>query len=151
MAGASPLRDGVGMVTSHSHNESIAASTFELRRAAGDFEQHASAPGVLGELPLALADIEKALERLAPGASKAAQAVEEAGTDALSPEARALRWHLFHLAARLRGAENACPDARRWARLVLAQHDIADDEEQATDSPPVLARRLVPHGDAVAQ
>jgi hypothetical protein len=143
------------MVRSHQHNRNIAASAFELRRAAGRFQHRASAPGAVAALPLALADVEKALERLAVGVVKAAHAVEErdleSGTDALSPEARALHWHLFHLAARLRGAEDACPDARRWARELLAQHDIADDEEQATDSPPVLARRLVARGDAVAQ
>ena len=42
--------------------------------------------------------------------------------DTLSPEARALRWHLFHVAARFRGAQDACPDARRWARTLLAAH-----------------------------
>ena len=60
---------------------------------------------------------------------KTAQAVEEwAGAaeadldhDALSPDARALRWHLFHIATRLRGAEAACPDARRWARELLLE------------------------------
>jgi len=121
------------MVTSLQHNENITTSTFDLRRAAAQFEQRASAPGTVAALPLALADVERALERLAAGAVKAAHAVEdcasEAGTDALSPESQALRWHLFHLAARLRGAEHACPDARRWAREVLAQHDVADDEE----------------------
>ena len=35
--------------------------------------------------------------------------------------ARALRWHLFHIAARLRGAQDACPDARRWARELLLE------------------------------
>ena len=38
---------------------------------------------------------------------------------ASDPDARALRWHLFHLSTRLRGAEDACPDARRWARKLL--------------------------------
>jgi hypothetical protein len=117
------------METTDQHNETIAESTFELRRAADDFQQHSSAPEALAALPLALADVEKTLERLATGAVKAAEAVEtrelESGADALSPEARALRWHLFHLAARLRGAENACPDTRRWARRLLAQHDTA--------------------------
>src|SRR4051812_13913617 len=101
MVGAAPLRDGVGMDRTHQHNENIAASAFELRRAAAHFQQRASAPGAVAALPLALADAEKALERLAVGAVKAAHAVEEcaqSGMDTLSPEARALRWHLFHLA-----------------------------------------------------
>lgn len=139
MVRACALRDGVGMVTSHEYNDSIAASTFELRRAAEHFQQRASAPGALAALPLALADVEKALERLATGAVKAAEAVEDSSTDGLSPEARALRWHLFHVAARLRGAEGAFPEARRWARELLAQDGTADDEEPATDS--VLSAR----------
>ena len=60
---------------------------------------------------------------------KTAQTVEEwpgaaendLDHDALSPDARALRWHLFHIATRLRGAEAACPDARRWARELLLE------------------------------
>ena len=53
--------------------ENIAASAFEVRRAAAQFQQRASAPGVVAALPLALADIEKALERLAMGAVEAAR------------------------------------------------------------------------------
>jgi hypothetical protein len=141
MVRACALRDGVGMVTSHEYNDSIAASTFELRRAAEHFQQRADAPGALAALPLALADVEKALERLATGAVKAAEAVE-----ALSPEARALRWHLFHVAARLRGAEGALPETRRWARELLAQDGFADDEE-----PSVLSARGVARRDALAR
>jgi hypothetical protein len=96
---------------------------------------------------VALADLETALERLAAGAVNAAHAVvdwaSKSGTDALSPESQALRWHLFHLAARLRGAEHACPDARRWAREMPAQHEVAGDEEQATHLPPVRALESV--------
>ena len=59
-----------------------------------------------------------------------------AETDAptLSSDARALRWHLYHLATRLRGAEGACPDARRWARQLL---------DGASDNPltPVMPSR----------
>src|SRR4051812_1954541 len=111
------------MDTSLQSNQNIAEATFALRRAAGHFAERASAAGAVAALPLALADLEKALERLATGAVEAAQAVEDwSGEDVLAPEARALRWHLFHLAARLRGAEDACPDGRRWARELLAQH-----------------------------
>ena len=140
------------MVTSHQHTENIAASAFELRRAAGQFQQRASAPGAVAALPLALADVEKALERLAMGAVKAAHAVEESaesGTAVLSPEARALRWHLYHLAAWLRGTRDVCPEARRSARALLTQHDIAADEEQVADSPPVVTMQHVAHGDPV--
>jgi hypothetical protein len=139
------------MDTSLKRSQNIAASTFELRRAAGHFEQRASAADAVAALPLALADVEKALERLAAGAVKAAQAVEDSsGKDTLSPEARALRWHLFHLAARLRGAEDACLDARRSARELLAQRDLDNGGGQATYRVPVVAMQLRADGDAVA-
>src|SRR3954471_8526685 len=140
-----------GMDRSLQSNQSIAASTFELRRAAGHFEQRASAAGAVPALPLALADVEKALERLATGAVKAAQAVEDwSGKDTHSPEARALRWHLFHLAARLRGAEDSCPDARRSARELLAQRDLDNGGGQATHRVPVVAVQPRADRDAVA-
>jgi hypothetical protein len=128
-------------------NQNIAASTFELRRAAAHFEQRASAADAVAALPLALADVEKALERLATGAVKASQAVEDwSGKGTLSPEARALRWRLFHLAARLRGAEDACLDARRSARELLAQRDLANGRGRV----PVVTMQPRADGDAVA-
>jgi hypothetical protein len=74
-------------------------------------------------IPITLSHLEEALERLSTGAVKLAQAVEDwnGEPDALPPEARALRWHLFHLASRLRGAQEACPETRRWAREVVPQ------------------------------
>jgi hypothetical protein len=108
----------------------IADSAHELQRAAGAFQQRASSRETVPALPSALAHLEEALDRLATSMAKTAQALEEwAATtdvdldrDTLSPDARALRWHLFHIAARLRGAQDACPDARRWARTLLAAH-----------------------------
>ncbi len=47
------------------------------------------------------------------------EAEAELDCDAHSPDARALRWHLFHIASRLRGAHDAFPEARRWARALL--------------------------------
>ena len=104
--------------------ENIAASAFEVRRAAAHFHQRASAPRAVAALPLALADIEKALERLAMGAVEAADTIQP-GTDGLSPEARALRWQLHHLAAWLRGAAQAGADTRRSARELITQQDAA--------------------------
>ncbi len=57
---------------------------------------------------------------------KTAEAVEDwagetaSDTDGLPPDARALRWHLYHIATRIRGAQEACPDARRWARELVS-------------------------------
>ena len=110
------------------HQDDIATGAHQLQRAAGRIQQLASEPGAVTALPAALAHLEEALERLATGSLKAAQAVEdwalEAEGPALGPDARALRWHLFHLSARLRGAEEACPDARRWARELLREPDL---------------------------
>jgi hypothetical protein len=107
----------------------IADSAYQLQRAAGSVQQRASSQDTVPALPTALAHLEEALDRLATSMVKTAQTVEEWGggadadldRDALSPDARALRWHLFHLATRLRGAEAACPDARRWARELLLE------------------------------
>ncbi len=124
----------------------IASSAHQLQRAAGHVQQRASGPGAVTALPAALAHLEEALERLATGAIRSAQAVEdwesEPGAtldgEALSPPARALRWHLFHLSARLRGAQDACPDARRWARELLREPGV-DDAAQRQPADPIGA------------
>ena len=119
----------------------IADSAHQLQRAAGHVQQRASGPGAVTALPAALAHLEEALERLATGAIKSAQAVEdwESESDpalqALSPPARALRWHLFHLSARLRGAQDACPDARRWARELLREPEVEDAAQRQPAEP----------------
>jgi hypothetical protein len=103
----------------------LATGAYQLQRAAGDVLREASAPDAVPALPVALAHLEEALHRRSVRIVKTAQAGEEwpgaAETDAatLSSDARALRWHLFHLATRLRGAQDACPDTRRWARKLL--------------------------------
>ena len=117
-----------------------ATGAYQVQRAAGDVLRDASAPDAVPTLPVALAHLEEALDRLSTSMVLAAQAVEDwpgaAETDAptLSSDARALRWHLYHLATRLRGAEGACPDARRWARQLL---------DGASDNPltPVMPSR----------
>jgi hypothetical protein len=104
-----------------------ATGAYQLQRAAGGVLRDASAPDAVPALPVALAHLEEALDRLSISMVKTAQAVEEwpgaaeAETATLSAEARALRWHLFHLATRLRSAQDACPETRRWARQLLHQ------------------------------
>jgi hypothetical protein len=113
--------------------DNIADSAHQLQRAAGWLQKRASDPDAVTSLPVALAHVEEALDRLATAMVKVAQEVEdtevEAGAEggALSPSARALRWHLFNVSTRLRGAGDACPDTRRWARTLLAERDPADD------------------------
>src|SRR3954471_20489438 len=90
------------MKTSAPHVTDLAASAHQLQRAAGRFQQQASTHNAVADLPIALAHVEEALDRLATGITIAAHAVE-AWPPSLSdpeveetPEARALRWHLFH-------------------------------------------------------
>ena len=102
----------------------LAASAHQLQRAAGHFQQHASTEDTVANLPVALAHLEEALDRLANGVRGHRHAVEawpppsEEDVEE-SPEARALRWHLFHLASRLRGTQESCVEPRRWARTLL--------------------------------
>jgi hypothetical protein len=136
--------------------DNIADSAHQLQRAAGWLQKRASDPGAVAALPVALAHVEEALDRLATAMVKAAQAVEEVADEsgaeggALSPPARALQWHLFHVSTRLRGAGEACPDTRRWARALLAERNPADD------TPAAWSRGLTPmepraHGAAAAR
>jgi hypothetical protein len=68
-----------------------------------------------------LAHLEEALERLSTSVIKAAQAVDETSKSGSRPDdAEALLAHLHHLSARLLVARDACPDARRTARGLLA-------------------------------
>jgi hypothetical protein len=137
-----------------SNRHTIASGAHELQRAAGRVQQRASDAGSVAALPPALAHMEEALERLATGVVKAAQAVEdwalESGPsmdrEALSPEARALRWHLFHLSARLRSASDACPDTRRWARELLREPDIEGNETSDACSSQPAGMQLEAHG-----
>jgi hypothetical protein len=115
------------MPLTFNHRRDLAAGAYQLQRAAGDVLRDASAPDAVPELPVALAHLEEALDRLSTSMVKTAQAVEEwpgaaeADGGTLSSDARALRWHLFHLATRLRGAQDTLPDARRWAQQLLQQ------------------------------
>jgi hypothetical protein len=125
----------------------LADSAHELQRAAGHLQRNASRPDTVEVLPTALAHLEEALERLATAASVAAGAVEEheapdaraADPDVLSPAARALRWHLAHLAARLRAAGEACPDTRRWARELTRVPDVEQPRPLSQSQPRVAA------------
>jgi hypothetical protein len=154
MAATPPLGDGRGMTSLPGNHKDIADSAYQLQRVAGDVQQRASGPRVVTALPPALAHFEEALDRLATGVIKAAQAVEDwpeqSGGGALRPPARALRWHLFHLAARLRGAQDACPETRRWARELLQESDVEAAGSQDACSPDEAVMQRGAHGRAVA-
>jgi hypothetical protein len=125
MAGPEATAHGEQMPLLLRKRPELAASAHQMQRAAGEVLRDTSAPDAVPALPAALAHLEEALDRLSTSMVKAAQAVEEwpdgaeGDAAALSSDARALRWHLFHLATRLQGAEDACPEARRWARRLL--------------------------------
>ena len=138
MAARDFVAHGVRMPISLRNHPEFAKGAYELQRAAGGVFRDASAPDAVPALPVALAHLEEALDRLSVSMIKTAHAVEEwsgaaeTDTDSLSPDARALRWHLFHVAARLRGAQDAFPDARRWAGKLL---DGASGNPITTASP----------------
>jgi hypothetical protein len=121
------------------HQHDLTDSAHQLQRAARELQQRTSGPEAVAALPTALAHLEDALDLLATGVVKAAQSVEDwalesapsPNPDVLCPEARALRWHLFHLSARLRSAQDACPDASRWASDLLRQPAVAGSETSA--------------------
>ena len=132
------------MKISARHFTDIAASAHQLQRAAGFIQQHASADDAVANLPVALAHVEEALDRLATGMTIAAHAVEAwppySGAERQAeenPEARALRWHLFHLASRLKGTQESCVEPRRFARTLLdqeSQQPAADGEAPSAAS-----------------
>jgi hypothetical protein len=129
MAGTHSRGHGVGMDVSI-EDHGIATSAHQLQRAAGRFQQSADGPAAVVALPVAVAHLEEALERLSTAVIKSAQAVEDSDSGT-GPSARALRWHLYHLAARLRGARDACPNARSWARELLRESTPAADRDAA--------------------
>jgi hypothetical protein len=110
--------------TPPSDRRNITASTHRLQRAADEFQQQAAARDAIPSLPTTLAQIEQAVDRLATGMVKMAQAVTDwsrqsdaiVDDDALPPEVRALCWHLHDVAARLRSSRDACPATQEWAR-----------------------------------
>ena len=118
----------MAMRTSARHFADLAASAHQLQRAAGFFQQHASARDSVANLPVALAHVEEALDRLSAGMTIAAHAVE--GDPA--PDASALRWHLFHLASRLKGSQESCVEPRRLSRTLLARERADGGAPSAT-------------------
>jgi hypothetical protein len=138
MAVRGPGSDGGRMPQPLRSHPELASGVYQLQRAAGAVLLDASAPDAVSALPVTLTHLEEVLDRLSTSMVKTAQAVEEwpgaaeADTATLSSEARALRWHLFHLAARLRDAQHACPDTRHWGRELL--HDPLRDPATPTSA-----------------
>ncbi len=117
----------------------MVASAHRLDLAAAELLELAGMPEAVAELPETLDHLETALDRIATSLVKMSQSVAEwsgrggAITDynALPPAARALRWHLHDVAARVGASSNACPGARQWAGDLLADPAAVRDREVA--------------------
>ncbi len=121
-------------------SRNVADGAHQLWRAAVEFEQSASGGDTGAALPEALDDLKETLELLATGVAKASQAIEDhAGSDMRSPRARALRWHLSHLSARVLGARDVCPETRRWAPELMNELDVEPAPDDAVSDPAAAA------------
>src|SRR5215213_2115446 len=109
MSGRALNRDDRGMSPDISTPAYVAASASRLRRAAGELEQWAGSPDAVPSLPVTLAHVEDALDRLATGLQLMARSVEGwcGDEDALQPEIPALRHQLGAIADTLVDARDA--------------------------------------------
>jgi hypothetical protein len=113
----------MSMNLTHSHPPAATAGADEVARAATSLRRSLRGPQALRTLPQTLAHLDTAIDELATSMVGLAQLVAESedqpasslDLDHLSPEARALCWHLHELAARLRAARAAGATARQWA------------------------------------
>ena len=119
--GSTMVHDMLPSLQSH---HDIADSAHQLQRVAGALQQTRLEPRRGSGSPVSARSSRGSPDRLATSMVKTAQTVEEWTTDAEaeldssadSPGARALRWHLFHIASRLRGAHDAFLEVRRGSR-----------------------------------
>jgi hypothetical protein len=126
------------------HEHALADSAHELQRAAGHVQKHAAAADQVPALGVTLAHVEEALDRLSVGMLQMVNRVVEwsatqgpsTDEDALSPEARALCFHLRAVADALRAPRDACTSSRIWTRRLLDAHsDPAQESELRLDAP----------------
>ena len=116
------------MISVHPHSRNATRSAYELQRAAANLRRSVRDPDAVRVLPVTLAHVDEVLDELATTMLVLAQSVAETtgspntslDHELLSPQARALRWHLHELAARLRAARSAGASSREWAEELLA-------------------------------
>jgi hypothetical protein len=121
-------------------NHALASSAHELQQAAGRLQSHAARADAVSTYGITLAHVEEAVDRLAAALDQMAYAVAEwcgesdavVEEPALSPEARALRWHLHAAAANLRTSEAACTASRDWTRRLLAAVPDEHEDDECT-------------------
>jgi hypothetical protein len=153
MVARAPEQDAGAMSSTLHDRPDVTACAHRLRLAADELHEYSGSSEVVPDLPTTIAHVEEALDLIAASVVRMSQAVadwsgrvvEVADFTALSPEARALRWHLHHVAAHLRSSSNACAVTRHCARDLLA-----DDGAAPRDSAGAWGedeRRLQPRAD----
>ncbi len=138
------------MISVHPHSQDTPRSAYELQRASANLRRSVRDPDAMRTLPLTLAHVEETIDDVATTMLVLAQAVAERpgpsntslGEDLLSPEARALRWHLHELAARLRDARSAATSSREWADELLGAQPVTRVRARDTTSPTAMGRSL---------
>jgi hypothetical protein len=128
MVAQAPEHDAGTMSSTLHDRPDVAARADRLRLAADELHEYAGSSDAVSDLPTTIAHVEEVLDLLAASMVRMSHAVanwsgragEVADFTALSPEARALRWHLHHVAAHVRSSSNACTATRQWARDLLA-------------------------------
>jgi len=129
----------------------VAASASRLGRAAGELQQWASSPDAVPSLPVALAHVEEALDRLAGSMQLMAASVQRWCSDdegAVKPEPRALGHQLRAIADTLIDARDACPPACEWARRLVGDDAVEHLRRTAVDTRQPCHRRAIA-GDLV--
>lgn len=117
------MGEAVSMIIEHHTERAATPSAEQLAAAALSLRFSAGGPDALENLPATLAHVGDAVDDLASGMLVLAETVAKSAglgatldLDHLSPEERALSWHLHELAARLRAARASVETARGWAR-----------------------------------
>lgn len=129
------------MVSQHHDASAVATSAGQLAQAAESLRATVAEPQVPHTLPLTLSRVGDAIDDLAGGMLVLCETVARSTGLAdvhpsldhhLSPEARALCWHLHELAAQLRAARASAATAHGWSRDLAACRAAADELAGAT-------------------
>jgi hypothetical protein len=139
-----------GMISVDPHSQDTSRSAYELQRASANLRRSVRDPELMRTLALTLAHVEQTIDDVATTMLVLAQAVAEfpawsntsVGEDVLSPEARALRWHLHEFAARLQGARSAAASSREWADELLAARPVTRVSASDVTPPTAMERSL---------
>ncbi len=129
MATRSGLGQCEGMITEHHEQRAATLDAGRLAEAAASLRADVAEPHALHTLPLTLASVSDAIDELAGSMLVLSETIARStgladvnpDLDHLSPEARALCWHLHELAARLRAARASAETAHGWSQDLAAR------------------------------